>query len=79
MLLQRDETCERDTEAMKELTWKMRQPRRGKPLGLSTAAWYYVGPASIDVFSKAENGPTTTVRLTRRQLLLALRVMEAAK
>lgn len=60
---------------MKELTGKMRIPRKAKPLGVTDEGWWYIGPRSIDVFGRNEHGGTTAVRITRRQLKAALKIM----
>lgn len=62
---------------MKELTGKMLQARKATPIGLSTDAWYYVGPTSIDVFVRADGTQTMSARLTRRQMKLALKIMDS--
>lgn len=64
---------------MKELPRNMRKPYTAKPLGLSDDAWYYVGPSSIDVFAQREGMNATPCRLTRKQLLRALEIMDNHK
>lgn len=63
---------------MKELPKNMLASRKAKPIGVSEEAWYYVGPTSIDVFISQENCSTASARLTRRQLLRALEIMDEA-
>jgi len=56
---------------------KMRSPfnatRRADNIG-----WYYVNPASIDVYAARPGCPANTCRLTKRQLEAALKLMRAA-
>lgn len=55
---------------------KMRKPRTARSLGLTASAWYYINPSTIDVFCQSNNGSTPSCRLSRRQLLQALAVMD---
>lgn len=64
---------------MRELTGKMLTPRKATACGLSDNAWYYVGPASVDVFAQVEGEDALCARLTRRQLERAIEIMDAHK
>jgi len=44
-------------------------PRKAYALGVTEAGWWYEGTSSIDVFAKHPSGATTSVRITKRQLL----------
>ena len=52
---------------MRELPTNMLTPRKASACGLADNAWYYVGPASVDVFAQVEGEDALCARLTRRQ------------
>lgn len=53
-----------------------RVPRKARPHAGSKSAWYYLNPRTIDIFVERENGGTASCRLTKRQLLQALALMD---
>lgn len=55
---------------------EMREPRRVRTLHQTESGWYYINPRTVDVFATPNNGNTTVVRFTRRQLEQALVVMD---
>ena len=60
-----------------KLPEKMTHPRKARPLGGSTAdGWWYVNYGSIDVYADLIGTGVSAVRLTRRQLEQALKIMD---
>ena len=61
----------------------MLNPRRARATGIHTTdGWWYINPRSIDIYAEYQGSDfkdTTSVRLTRTQLVRALEIMDAAQ
>ena len=57
---------------------EMRFPRNINATSMDTDSWFYIDPCRIHIFVRVK-GELGSVRLTRRQILAALAIIDGAK